>query len=322
MSDNVMTENKKKSHGNPRIQGAGNNEKRHCEATPPTGLSSGGRDIPNEIRRRNKRTHIQIRRVCQCLDKSLGKLSLQEKAKSLVELILDKAKPPKNSQLRKEVELLKACITIFKANSLKGLDQLAQGKTAKVLVDTKKEVAYKLIEVCDGEVGGTFPNEIRIRPKDNQVLISGCKKHNLLKTIRAIEIANEHKGPVFTELAGFTEDGDLIICQPYIKDLKPIEMFDDPDSNESIELNKQIENLNMRPVGDIGSPFALAYINGKYAIFDDLHGENLLKNSKGQGFLVDALATRYLTPKEITLLKDFLPEKPKNRANITSNLEI
>jgi hypothetical protein len=296
-------------------------QKRHSKPQDNQRAPRHGQPVCPEIRRRNKRTHQQIRRVCQSLDQYLTKLKpnndreLKEKeiSKALVSLVLDKAKAPKNSSLFKEIECLKGLITIFKINSLRGLEQLAQGKTAKVLVDTKKEIAYKLIEINEGEVGGTFPKEIRIRPEDNQILISGCKRHSLLKMLKAIEISNNHGGPLFTEVAGFTEDGDIIICQPYIKDLQSIDMFDDPQTNKSIELNESIKTLDMKPLGDIGSPFAISLVNDKYAIFDDLHGDNVLKTKKGSIYLVDSLATRYLTKNEINLLKNYLPRKETNR---------
>ena len=321
----------------------GKPDKGYSMSEDPKGASPNGDAICTEIRRRNKRAHQQIRRVCQSIDRALERRELlglrstkttskqtikennkreaqeaqeaqeAEKANALIALILGKAKAPKNSELAREVETLKNLLTIFKTNSLRGLTQLAQGKTAKVLVDTKKEVAYKLIEVNEGEVGGTFPKEIRIRPEDNQILISGCKKHSLLKMIKAIEISNDHGGPLFTELAGFTESGDLIICQPYIKNLRSIEMFDSKDANQSTDLNNSIETLGMHPLGEIGSPFAVGISNGKYTIFDDLHGDNVLKDKKGDVFLVDSLATRYLTPKEIEMLKDKLPKQYSNK---------
>lgn len=276
-----------------------------------------------QIRRRNKETHRQLRRVCQRLNQLLENsrpektrdIRDKEISKALVSLCLDKAKAPKNSQLAIEVEDLKSLLTVFKPSSLIGLEQLAQGKTAKVLVDTKREIAYKLIEINDGEVGGTFPNNIRIRSEDNQIIISGCKTHSLLKMLKAIEISNEHGGPLFTELAGFTEDGDIITCQPYIKELISIDMFDDPKTNQSLELNQAISKLGLKPIGDIGSPFAIGNINGKYAIFDDLHGDNVLKTKAGKIYLVDSLATRYLTQSELTMLKDYLPNHDKQLFN-------
>lgn len=316
----------------------------YCDAQGYQRSSSNRRVVCPKIRSRNKRTHQQIRRVCKNLNQRIRKLKPnrageageldskinsesieREISKALVSLVLNKAKAPKNSSLFKEVEKLKELLTIFKTSSLRGLQQLAQGKTAKVLVDTKKEIAYKLIEINDGEVGGTFPKEIRIRPEDQQILISGCKRHSLLKTLRAIEISNDHGGPLFTEVAGFTESGDLIICQPYIKNLQSIGMFDDPNSNKSIELEESIKSLGMKPLGDIGSPFAISEMklsnssnkkqNNKksktYAIFDDLHGDNVLKTQDGNVFLVDSLATRFLNESEIKMLHKFLPKKSK-----------
>lgn len=346
MSDNNLRINNKKTdvsrkkHTSPKtIPGPGTDptrrisEKGHSKPQGLQGLTPYGQTICPKIRARNKRTHQQIRRVCQILNEKLGRnrepsrepsrdINEREISKALASLVLDKAKAPKNSDLFKEIEKLKARLTVFKINSLRGLEQLAQGKTAKVLVDTKKEIAYKLIEINDGEVGGTFPQEIRIRPEDNQILISGCKKHSLLKMIQAIEIANDHGGPLFTEIAGFTEDGDIIICQPYIKNLESIDMFDDPKTNQSRELNNSIKVLGMKPLGDIGSPFAISKINDKYAIFDDLHGDNVLKTKDGKVYLVDSLATRYLTKNEINLLKDFLPKNKISKKNNTKEFEI
>jgi hypothetical protein len=352
MSDNNLRINKKETdvsrrkHTSPSPKSNPDPTRRipkkgHSKAPGLQGAAPYGQNICPKIRARNKRTHQQIRRVCQILNQKLGKnresnresnrelnqelnrsLNEREISKALASLVLDKAKAPKNSELFKEIEKLKALLTIFKTSSLRGLEQLAQGKTAKVLVDTKKEIAYKLIEINDGEVGGTFPQEIRIRPEDNQILISGCKKHSLLKMIQAIEIANDHKGPLFTEIAGFTEDGDIILCQPYIKNLESIDMFDDPKTNQSRELNKSIKVLGMKPLGDIGSPFAISKVNDKYAIFDDLHGDNVLKTRNGEIYLVDSLATRYLTKNEINLLKDFLPKNKKSKTNNIRAFEI
>lgn len=305
----------KVSERSPNGSCGGYTEPQDCQ-----GASANGDSVCSKVRRRNKATHQQIRRVCRSLNQNLRNLKLEkskklkesEISKTLVSLILDKAKAPKSSQLFKEIEKLKSLLTIFKTSSLRGLEQLAQGKTAKVLVDTKKEIAYKLIEINDGEVGGTFPKGIRIRPEDNQILVGGCKTHSLLKMLKAIEISNDHGGPLFTELAGFTEDGDIIVCQPYIKNLRSIDMFDAPNTNQSLELDQSITSLGMKPLGDIGSPFAISVVNGKYAIFDDLHGDNVLKTKESKVFLVDALATRYLTQSEIKLLRNYLPEIKSN----------
>lgn len=303
----------KERDGEWKEQGAGC-ETGYSKTADTQRLSRSRQNISPSVRKRGSHTYRQIKRVCQCVEERLGKLSHKEKSKALLALILDQEKAPENSKLYYELEKLKGLLTIFKQKSLEGLNQLAQGKTSKVLVDAKRQVAYKLVEVIDGEVGGTFPKEIRIRPEDNQILIRGCQNHSLLEMLKAINIANEYGSPLYTELAGLSEDGSIIICQPYIKDLEPIEMLEDDNINTSIKL------LGMTPLGSIGSPFAVGKLKHKYILFDDLHGENIMKTNKGEIFLVDALATRYLTNKEIKLLRDYLPRDMKeNKEILTMN---
>jgi hypothetical protein len=256
-----------------------------------------------------ERRHSQVRRVLHWLDKSLVDATKQEQGKALIELVLNRAYAPNNSPLNKEVKNLQDLITVFDPQELENLDQVAQGKTAKVLLDIQSKNVYKIIDIDNGLVGGTFPGEIRHRKEDNQVLVSGCRKHNLIDCIQAVLIANKQGKCLFTEIAGVTTQNDLVLKQAYIHDLTPIEIFEEDSLHISTALKKALDKLDMLLIGDIGSPFAMSKVVNKLAIFDDLHGENLLLNSKGDPVIVDSLATRLLTVPEITMLKEYFINK-------------
>jgi hypothetical protein len=256
-------------------------------------------------------THSQIARVCQSIDKTLGSLSKQDQSKALLELIFGRAKAPKHGSLGKEVESLRQIIHFIPRNFLASLEQVAQGKTAKVLLEVESQNVYKVIEIEDGLVGGTFPGEIRHRKHDNQILVNGCQRHSLIDCISAVLISNKQGMVLKTQIAGFTEDLGVVFKQPYIHDLQPLPLLDEKTMRTSKALQKAIRNLGMLLVGDIGSPFAIAPAGTKLAIFDDLHGDNILLDEEKKPVLVDSLATRYLKPKEIKIIKDCLLQKHK-----------
>jgi len=299
---------------NEKVQtGSSSPSSRHT-ARPSTAQANEG--IPShwgylspQDRERIKRTHLQIARVCQSVNSTLGDLDKQEQGKAFLELALNRAKAPSHSQLAKDIRGLQGLTQTFHDKFLSQLDQVAQGKTAKVLLDVENQIVYKVIEVEEGLVGGTFPKEIRHRKEDDQILVGGCQKHSLLDCLNAIFIANKHGYCLTTEIAGFTEYQAVVLKQPYIQGLEPIAMFDEGGEKISESLQDSILKLNMSLVGDIGSPFAIGKVGSKLAIFDDLHGENILLDRNKTPFLVDSLATRYLKKNEVTLLQEYLIRK-------------
>jgi hypothetical protein len=295
-------------------------------------LSANRKYIPVEIRRKIARTNLSVHKLLQSLDKTIGHLNKQEQGQALINLLNGEAVAPKTSKLYSLVELVKTQISTYKTRDLKSLDQVAQGKTAKVLLDTNSQCVYKIIEVRDGMVGGTFPQSIRHRKEDDQILISGCLKHPLIECLTAVFIANNFPGPLLTEFAGITENKDIVLKQPYIPGLHPIEIHNEQGSSMSQTLKDAVETIGLKLISDIGSPFAVCQPNKEtIVLFDDLHGENLLLDGDGTPILVDSLATRHLNPSERNLIQSYCENhniplsgrKPKGRKNPKeSQLEI
>lgn len=262
-----------------------------------------GSDFPDEVRRGDRETHQELERARSGINEALGG-SLPFQSLELIKQLTGKATAPEGSELAQTIDALRAKIPVVPNNVLQGLKQLSEGMSSKVFVDTKNDSAYKLLSVSDkGSVGGTFPKDIRIRAADDTVVIASEKNPSLLEFLRAVAISNVQGNAVFTEIAGVTEDGDVILKQPYIKGLKPTDNFDNPE-----DFREALRDLGLSMLSDIGAVSAVGKVGTRYALFDDLHGENVMRDKNGRAQLVDALATRLLSADEYTSVSPYLKD--------------
>ena len=262
-----------------------------------------GSDFPDEIRRGDRETHQELERARSGINEALGG-SLPFQSLELIKQLTGKATAPEGSELAQTIDALRNKIPVLPNNALEGLKQLSEGMSSKVFVDTKNDSAYKLLSVSDkGSVGGTFPKDIRIRAADDTVVIASEKNPSLLEFLRAVAISNVQGNAVFTEIAGVTEDGDVILKQPYIKGLKPTDNFDNPE-----DFREALRDLGLSMLSDIGAVSAVGKVGTRYALFDDLHGENIMRDKNGRAQLVDALATRLLSADEYTSVSPYLKD--------------
>ena len=262
-----------------------------------------GADFPDEVRRGDRETHQELERARSGINEALGG-SLPFQSVELLKQLTGKANAPEGSELAQTIDSLRSKIPILPNNVLEGLKQLSEGMSSKVFVDTKNDSAYKLLSVSDkGSVGGTFPKDIRIRAADDTVVIASEKDPSLLEFLRAVAISNVQGNAVFTEIAGVTEDGDVILKQPYIKGLTPTDNFEDPEG-----FREALRDLGLSMLSDIGAVSAVGKVGNRYALFDDLHGENVMRDKNGRAQLIDALATRLLSNDEYTSVAPYLKD--------------
>ena len=262
-----------------------------------------GSDFPDEIRRGDRETHQELERAWSGINEALGG-SLPFQSLELIKQLTGQANAPEGSELAQTIDALRNKIPVLPNNALEGLKQLSEGMSSKVFVDTKNDSAYKLLSVSEtGSVGGTFPKNIRIRAADDTVVIASEKNPSLLEFLRAVAISNVQGNAVFTEIAGVTEDGDVILKQPYIKGLTPTDNFDNPE-----DFREALRDLGLSMLSDIGAVSAVGKVGTRYALFDDLHGENVMRDKNGRAQLVDALATRLLSADEYTSVSPYLKD--------------
>ena len=275
-----------------------------------------GADFPDEIRRGDRETHQELERARSGINEALGG-SLPFQSLELIKQLTGQANAPEGSELAQTIDALRNKIPVLPNNALEGLKQLSEGMSSKVFVDTKNDSAYKLLSVSDkGSVGGTFPKDIRIRAADDTVVIASEKNPSLLEFLRAVAISNVQGNAVFTEIAGVTEDGDVILKQPYIKGLKPTDNFDNPE-----DFREALRDLGLSMLSDIGAVSAVGKVGTRYALFDDLHGENVMRDKNGRAQLVDALATRLLSADEYTSVSPYLKDpEVLTSASVENNL--
>ena len=275
-----------------------------------------GSDFPDEIRRGDRETHQELERARSGINEALGG-SLPFQSLELIKQLTGQANAPEGSELAQTIDALRNKIPVLPNNALEGLKQLSEGMSSKVFVDTKNDSAYKLLSVSDkGSVGGTFPKDIRIRAADDTVVIASEKNPSLLEFLRAVAISNVQGNAVFTEIAGVTEDGDVILKQPYIKGLKPTDNFDNPE-----DFREALRDLGLSMLSDIGAVSAVGKVGTRYALFDDLHGENVMRDKNGRAQLVDALATRLLSADEYTSVSPYLKDpEVLTSASVENNL--
>ena len=277
---------------------AGRNQPTDKERIPTRGA-----DFPDEVRRGDRETHQRLERAWSGVNEAFGGV-LPFQSVKLLDLLRGKMSAPEGSELAETVASLREAIPVLPNNVLEGLKQRAEGMTSKVFVDTKNNSAYKLVSVSDkGLVGGSFPKDISIRAADDTVVITSEKGPSLLDILRAVAISNVQGNAVFTEIAGVTEDGDVILKQPYIKGLTPTDNFEDPEG-----LREALRDLGLSMLSDIGGISAVGKVGDRYALFDDLHGENVMRDKNGRAQLIDALATRFLSSDEYASVAPYLKD--------------
>jgi hypothetical protein len=267
------------------------------------GAPTRGADFPDEVRRRDRATHQELERTRSGINEAFGGV-LSFQSIELVNYLRGKTIAPEGSALAETVASLREAIPVLPNNVLEGLKQLSEGMSSKVFADSKNDSVYKLLSVSEkGTVGGTFPKDLRIRAADDTVVIASEKDPSLIEFLRAIAISNVQGNAVFTEIAGVTEDGDVILKQPYIKGLTPTDNFEDPEG-----FREALRDLGLSMLSDIGAVSAVGKVGDRYALFDDLHGENVMRDKNGRAQLVDALATRLLSNDEYTSVSPYLKD--------------
>lgn len=199
-------------------------------------------------------------------------------------------------------------IPVIRGEKLDALKKIDEGTTSAVSGNTRTGAVYKLVRVDEGKVKGFIPRNITVRPADDVVVISGDREHALIELLRAVAISNAHGSPVFTEIAGVTEEGDLVLKQPFIRGFKHT------DTQDEKEVAAILKDLGLSQITDIGARAAIGRIGNRVAIFDDLHGANIGRDRNERPVLLDSLAARLLSPGEVTLVEPYA-KPPLGRAS-------
>lgn len=267
-----------------------------------------GADFPTAARNRDAGTHRLLAEVARGIeqDRAQGIVPASVGSRALVEVLAGKA-GVSDSEAAKALAELRSRIPVVSADKVMGLRPLEEGQTSKVYVDKPNGAAYKLMAVdADGKVGGFLPGKINERA-DGSVSIQGTKRIPVADALASVGLGNEHGGPVYTEIAGVTDEGHVILKQPFVAGLKSLDYLDDPEATKAA-----LDKLNLVKLTDIGSLAAVGKTaDGKMVVFDDLHGENLMADKSGNPYLIDAIAARALSDEEVNRITPKLASEPQ-----------
>ena len=196
--------------------------------------------------------------------------------------------------LRNSIDEVLEHITVVSRAALSQLGALdTKSSEADVIyVDFERGAVYKTYHIQRGVVvNGITPGRLQ-RYRGKELAVSIDRDTPLLQFLHHIHIANRHGGSVFTEVCGFTEDGDLLTKQPYVTDL-----YRAPSKDVSNHLTrkgfKAIKNM----------PYAAAAeVDGKFYLYADIAGNNAMQTSAGDPFMIDA-TLRELSDDELMQLR-------------------
>jgi len=263
------------------------------------GTPTRGSDFPRSVRARAQATHRAIQGIREtAVGSSLPADASLESVGSFLLDLLSKKVPAPTPELGRLVE--DAGIPVIGGEALDELKQLTEGTTSKVYVNRRTGAAYKLVAVTDGKARGFIPGNMRIVPSTDTIAVEGDRTHPVVQLLDAIDLSNRHGSPVFTEVAAVTEEGDLVLKQPYVEGIVDTEPFSDP-----ADYAAALRELNLQQVSTIGGSAAISRVGNDWVLFDDLHGANVVRDGEGRAALVDSLASRVLTAAEAAMVLPF-----------------
>lgn len=184
--------------------------------------------------------------------------------------------------------------------SLDPLEALPKDDTSTeadaVYFDAAGGAVYKRYKIEEGIVTqGIQPGRMSGNASDGWSFL--LLRHTpLLTYLQQIDATNRQGHIVFTEIAGMTDEGDLVVKQPYVRGLVRA-----VGESEDIVRKLTVLDMSLVPSPPEFEPAAVTKISREFYVMIDLHDENVMQDADGRVFLIDA-ATRPLTRDEVRKL--------------------
>jgi len=243
------------------------------------GAAANGFDFPAAVRRRASQTHRAVDEASERIAEAMG-LPTREGAEGLISEELINRLRDTSGVGDPVIARLRQHIPIIPLARLEQLDKAVDVGTevAAVYFDPAQDAVYKVYEVEDGVVTQGIGVGELVRTGD-RVDFRMERDTPLTAYLRQVDLANRQGGAVFTEVAGISDAGDLILKQPRVHGAEP-----GPGAARRM--------LNARGLAEVRNGqfdgLAAAPIDGVPHIYIDLHEDNLMRNRAGHGFLLDA----------------------------------
>ena len=258
------------------------------------GAPARGSDFPDAVKARDRETHQGFERAREAIQRENPGISgsPSQQGRDLIDYLAGRQAPPEGSHVAKAIAFLKDRVPVVSPRVFDSLKQIDEGRTSRAFLSGKGSSVYKLVTVRDnGKVSGYLPEDVRFDRKLGAISIRGTDQFSVFDLFDAIDLSNQEGSPVFTEIAGVTQDGDIVLKQPYIKGLI-----------EATNPWQAIERLGLQRAGDIEGTHARGRIGDTEVLFGDLHKANIMTDPQGNPYFIDALATRALTKKESEII--------------------
>ena len=198
--------------------------------------------------------------------------------------------------LREEIPLVRRQDLLDQIDAKK-LRPIGNGVSSEAFLLASDEAVYKIVKIkLLGRYMGPFPGR---SDEDLDFRVNPLTSLTLGNVLESIDANNRIYGAAITEVTGITEQGDIILKQPLVEDLKGAVQ---PDSGafNSARMAKLWQTPGKNPVTVAQTR------DGRFVVNVDVHGNNLLWSrdyDTGDAVLVDTLAARYLTKDEVKILK-------------------
>lgn len=274
----------------------GRPEEGHRAASGHVGAPANGSDLPVAVRRRSASTHRQIEGAIGTIQSAFDGTLDWEAAAILIDALIHPDVVIADAAITAAIDGIRSIIPVVasrRLNRLKTLDTSSQEAEA-VLVDEREGAVYKLFKVEDGMVThGMHPGGIRgINPDGTGLLVwEPVSPTSVVDFFHQVDITNRQGGAVFTEIAALTDDGWIVLKQPYVCDLHALDHDTAPEHLVSRGFHVV---LNMERA-------CVAFVDDTAHLFVDLHGRNVMQTSEGHAFLVDSVV-RAVTDEELERL--------------------
>lgn len=265
--------------------------RRPGETPTNEGTPINGSDFPANVRREASIAAGAASRAYGIIRDGNTSAHFTTSSQELVDLVTGN-EVPADPALANEIDILRREIPIVSADEIVALPHLDQGSESDVYLDADAGAIYKVSPIDNGLVGyGYTPGRVSTTEIGNLLVVNDPNTFD--KYLERIAVDNLQGAPVFSEIVGITDDARLITKQPYVLGLKAVGELEIPGllGQRGVKFIGGVNNAAVAPYGKTG------------VVYADLHGENVMKDSRGVAYIVDA-PSRVLTREEI----DFNPK--------------
>jgi hypothetical protein len=262
----------------------------------PRPFVNGGA-FPSDVRRRTEETYDGIETAADRLRLLFPTASEAKISERLLDVLRNADWQHSDPKLQAAINFLRERIPVVESKRIEALPKVVAGSESAVYFDEANRRAYKVVAVNDGFAGhGFIPGEVTVRP-DGSIRVGAIQNVPAIEFLARLNRNNAQGRMVFTEPAGITTGGQLVLRQPLVSELQATTSGERPALAKKLGLTwLNAIPRNASTVGRVGDRLLLV---------DDLHEANLMKDSAGTPFIVDA-NSRFLSPNEETLVRGAL----------------